>query len=117
MSRRDSTSLNIRGIPRELVDALDRAAEQSGCTRNALMLAAIADYASGEVASRSSPPPFDPARARNAAHPVGTTSIAINGIVPDIWRVFLARARDEGWYSKNALIVELLRDIANDVRG
>mgnify|MGYP003575775747 CR=1 FL=1 len=102
MSRRDSTSLKVRGVPRELLDALDRAAEQSGRSRNAVLLAIIGDYASGKVAPRAPAPPFDPARPANLPHPEGTAALAISGIAPDVWRAFTERGRIEGWHATSS---------------
>ena len=110
LSRRDSTSLKVRGVPQDLLDSLDRAAEQSGRSRNGVLRDTIRDYAAGKVTPSGSPPPFDSARA-NAPYPEGTTHVAISGIAPDILRVFIERGRDEGWHSKNALIIALLRGV------
>lgn len=37
-------------------------------------------------------------------------SLAISGIPPDVLQKALERARRDGWISKNALFIELLRD-------
>lgn len=42
-------------------------------------------------------------------------SLAISGIPPDVLERALARAKREGWISKNALWIELLRDYGDGV--
>jgi len=42
-------------------------------------------------------------------------SLAISGIPPDVLKRALDRAKADGWFSKNALFVELLRDYADGV--
>lgn len=37
-------------------------------------------------------------------------SLAISGIPPEVLQKALARAKRDGWFSKNALLIELLRD-------
>lgn len=37
-------------------------------------------------------------------------SLAISGIPQDVLDKALARAKRDGWFSKNALLIELLRD-------
>jgi len=37
-------------------------------------------------------------------------SLAISGIPPEVLQKALERAKRDGWYSKNALFIELLRD-------
>lgn len=37
-------------------------------------------------------------------------SLAISGIPPEVLKKALERARADGWFSKNALFIELLRD-------
>lgn len=110
MSRRDSPSLQVRGVPRDVLDRLAAAAHARGSTRNALAIELIEKYARGEISPSSTPPPFDPNRPRAAPYGPETTALAISGIPPDAWRGFQARARADGWHSKNELIIALLRD-------
>jgi hypothetical protein len=45
----------------------------------------------------------------------GSPSLSISGIPPDVLERALERAKRDGWFSKNALLVELLRDYADGV--
>jgi hypothetical protein len=40
-------------------------------------------------------------------------ALALRGIPPDVLAKAMARMNRDGWYSKNALIIELLRDYGN----
>lgn len=113
MSRRDAPSLKVRGVPREMLDRLDTVARASGRTRNAEVLDVVRRYAAGELAPDGQPPPFDPDRARAApAHGPDAASLAISGIAPDVLEAFRARARRDGWLSKDDLIIGLLRKLS-----
>ncbi|MDP3720751.1 MAG: hypothetical protein Q8T13_23565 [Acidobacteriota bacterium] len=41
-------------------------------------------------------------------------SLAISGIPPEVLERFMTRARRDGWFSKNALLIELMRDYGNE---
>jgi hypothetical protein len=108
MSRRDNRSFPLRGVPRELLEQIAAAARRQNTTKNAIVLAAIRDYAAGAIAPRAAPPTFDPNRQKAAPYGPETSEIAVSGIPIDTFAAFMARAKREGWHSKNALIVALL---------
>jgi plasmid stability protein len=110
MSRRDAQSFKIRGVPRPLLDQLDARALARGRSRNEELLELLRRYGAGEIAQVGEPPPFDPARrGREPAHGPDTASLAISGLPPDVLAAFRARARADGWLSKDDLIIALLR--------
>lgn len=109
MSRRDNPSVQIRGVPRALLDRLDAVARANQRTRNAELLGIIRDYAAYDLTPEGQPPPFDATRARAAPHDPNTAVLSISGIPPDDWKEFRERARSELWLSKDDLIVGLLR--------
>lgn len=110
MSRRHSPSLQVRGVPRDVLDRIDATAAAGGRTRNTAVLETLRGYAEGLITPRAAPAPFDPLRPRAAPYGPDTTSLAISGIPADVWQGFQARARADGWLSKNELIITLLRE-------
>lgn len=107
MSRQDSKSLKIRGVPPGLLDGLDAHAARASCSRNAILRGVIEGYASGQLQPARVPPAFEPER-QSSAYPLGTATRVISGIPATAWAEFIGRAKSEGWFSKNELIVELI---------
>lgn len=112
MARSDNKSFPVRGVPREWLDWMDASIEAGGnrTSRNAIMLRLIEQYATGGITPKAAPPPFDPHR--KPAQPYGpdTAALEISGIANETFSMFMDRAKREGWHSKNALLLELLRD-------
>jgi hypothetical protein len=107
MSRRDNHSFPLRGMPLELLRALNA---RPGVDKNAIVLAVVREYAAGNITPKASPPPFDPNRGKAEAYGPQTGEMAVSGIPRDVFEQFMTRAKREGWFSKNQLIIELLRE-------
>jgi hypothetical protein len=109
MSRRDSPSLKVRGVPKVVLGKLDALARLTHSTGNAIARDVIRRYALGEVAPTVTPPPLNP---NQTGTPYGddTAPLAISGIPNSDFLQFMERAKSDGWVSKNALIITLLRD-------
>jgi hypothetical protein len=84
-------------------------ARSTGGTRNAIARGVIRRYALGEIAPQTTPPPLNPSQ-KGAPYGDDTAPLAISGIPIAEFSQFMERAKRDGWLSKNALIIELLRE-------
>lgn len=112
MSRRDNQSWPVRGVPREVLNRVEVLARQRRTTPNHIALELVRGYARGELTPAAAPPPFDANRQAAAPYGDDTAPLSVSGVPQDVFGDFMSRAKREGWHSKNALIVELLRDAA-----
>ena len=97
MSRRDSPSLKVRGVPTTTLGKLDALTRRTGHTRNAIARQLIEAYASGELTPKTKPSAFDPVR-KNAPYPEDTAPLAISAIPMPTFSRFMERAKREGWH-------------------
>jgi hypothetical protein len=109
MSRSDNKSLLIRGVPRELLERLHQLAHNRGAGANVIISAIVEAYADERITPTALPPAFDVGHKSAAPHQHQGT-VAISGLDNDVFARFMARAKRDGWLSKNGLIIALLQD-------
>jgi hypothetical protein len=109
MSRRDSPSLKVRGVPKQILARLDALARSTNDTRNGIARDVIRSYALGSITPNATPRLLDRNK-KGAPYGDDTAPLAISGIPAAEFAQFMERAKAEGWLSKNALIIELLRE-------